>query len=140
MLPDIAAKDWLRASHERVFAIWRLGDDQTAVLYSEPCPTRTKLRDTGLDEIFTHFVIAAVGVEKRFNFAWDTLAAAVGLHPIPEMKVVVMLTGLIDQSLVAVSIGFLDDLGEAQVLKLCSCDQAIASGDVGVVVLVVVEL
>src|SRR5262249_56855214 len=43
VLPNVAAKDWRRPVHERVFAIGCLANDQFAVFYSEPGPSGAEL-------------------------------------------------------------------------------------------------
>ena len=66
-------------------------------------------------------------------------AAAIRLHPLPEMDVVVMLAGIVEEGLVLAE-GALDDLLDALALELRAFQQVVAVVDVGRMVLVVVEL
>ena len=99
VLPHIAAQDRRAAMHQRIFAVRRLGDDELAVLHRDPAPAGAELGDAGLGEIFLHLVEAAeVAVDLGLELAGDFVAAAVRLHPFPEMQVVVMLAGIVEEA------------------------------------------
>src|SRR6476620_6212326 len=98
MLPNVAAEYRRCAVHERILAVGRLADDQLAVLHRDPGPAGAELRDAGLGEVFLHLADAAeITVDLRLELAWDLVAAAVRLHPFPEMDVVVMLAGIVEE-------------------------------------------
>src|SRR5712671_1407533 len=98
VLPHVAAEDRLAAMHQRVLAVRSLADDDLAVLDRKPGPARAELRDAGLDEVLLHLRNRAqVGDELLLEIARDLVAAAVRLHPLPEMQVIVMLAGVIEE-------------------------------------------
>src|SRR5579862_5838512 len=110
MLPHVAAEDGSAAVHQRVLAVWRLRDGELAVLDREPAPAGAELGDAGLDEIFLEFRDRAdVGCDLLFELAGDLVAAAALLHPLPEMNVVVVLGGIVEQPGVLAE-GAFDDL------------------------------
>jgi hypothetical protein len=74
-----------------------------------------------------------------FSSGAGDLAAAIGLHPLPEVEVVVVLAGIVEEPGVLAE-GALDDLLEGLALELGSLEQVVAVVDIGQVVLVVVEL
>src|SRR5665213_663775 len=91
--------------HQRVFAIGSFGDMQFAIMLGDPAPTRTKLCEARLHEISAHLVVAAeISINRLHESRWDFLAAAIGLHPIPEMHVVIMLANIVDEALSLISI------------------------------------
>ena len=140
MLPHVAAEDRLHAVHQRVLAVGRLGHLELAVLDREPGPARAELRHARLDEVGLHLVEAAVVLDERLDLARHRAAAAVGLHPVPEVGVIVVLAHLIDDRLVLLRKGFLADLVERHRGVGRVLDEVVAGVDVGEVVLVVVEL
>src|SRR5262245_42494802 len=98
MLPHVAAEDRLAAVHQWILAVGRLGDGDLAVLDREPAPARAELRDAGLDEVFLHLRDRAeIGDDLLLEIAGNLVAAAVGLHPLPEMDVVVVLAGIVEE-------------------------------------------
>src|SRR5687768_8446632 len=123
MLPDIAAEQRRRAVNERILAIRRLHDFQLAALVGEPAPARAELALAGLDERLAEFVEATeIAVDARCKRAGQLLAAAAGDHPFPEMDVVVMLAGIVEQRLVLTE-GAFDDLLQALAFKAGAGEQ-----------------
>ena len=60
MFPDIQAKDWGFATHQRVVLIGRAGNIEAAIcLDDQPGPTATKATDTGCLELGLEFIKAA---------------------------------------------------------------------------------
>src|SRR5579862_3669323 len=99
MLPHVAAEDGSAAVHQRILAVRRLRDGELAVLDREPAPARAELGDAGLDEIFLEFCDRAdVGRDLLFEFSGDLVAAAALLHPFPEMNVVVVMGGIVEEA------------------------------------------
>src|ERR1039458_2726546 len=97
MLPDVTAEDRRAAMDQRAFAVGCLGDFQLAVLHRQPAPARTELADAGGGEIGLELLEAAeVLVDLLLQTAGQFAAAAIGLHPVPEMHVVVVLSGIVE--------------------------------------------
>src|SRR5690606_35559510 len=95
VLPDVDPEDRRAAVDQRVLAIGCLADLQLAVLDGEPGPAGTELRGAGGDEVFAELVVAAeVTVDRLLQRAGEGAPAAVRLHPVPEMQVVVVLAGI----------------------------------------------
>src|SRR5690606_8972772 len=95
-----------------ILAIRGLGDFQLAILERKPGPARAELRRAGIEEILTELVKAPqVGLDRRLERRGKGPAAAIRLHPLPEMDVVVMLAGIVEEPLV-LAIALLDDLLE----------------------------
>jgi hypothetical protein len=74
-----------------------------------------------------------------FCSARQLVAAAALLHPLPEMDVVVVLAGVVEEALV-LAVALLDDLLERLAFEARAFQQLVAVVDIGLVVLVVVEL
>src|SRR6266436_3815892 len=92
VLPDVDAEDRGGAMDQRVLAIGRLGNLELAVLHRQPRPARTELADAGGGKIGLEFLEPAeVFGDLLFQAARQFIAAAVGLHPVPEMQMVVVL-------------------------------------------------
>src|SRR5690348_8911156 len=99
MFPYVASEDRLRAVHQRVLAIGGLHDRQLAVLDGNPAPARAELRLACIHEVVAELVITAkVAVECSLHLARQLLAAAAVLHPVPEMQVIVMLRGIVEEA------------------------------------------
>src|SRR6516162_7507883 len=99
MFPDIAAKDRLAAVHERILAVRSLAHGDLAVLDSQPAPAGPELCDAGLNEFFLHLGDRPeVGDDFLFKIAWNLVTAPIRLHPLPEMNVVVVLAGIVEES------------------------------------------
>src|SRR5262245_7931149 len=112
VLPDVAAEDRGRAVHQRVFAVRRLGDLELATLDREPAPAGAELADACGGEIGLELLeTAEVVVDLLLQPARQLAAAAVRLHPAPEVDVVVVLAGVVEDGRVLV-IGALHDLLE----------------------------
>jgi hypothetical protein len=85
----------------------------------DPAPAGAELGDTRLDEVGAHLVIAAeVRIDRGLQAPRNLLAAAIGLHPAPEVDVIVMLAHIVDERRIL--------LGEAA-LQISSMDLS-ASG------------
>src|ERR1700753_183505 len=97
VLPDVATEDRRGAMHQRAFTIGRLGDFKLAVLDRQPAPARTELANAGGGEVGLEFLEAAeVFGDLLFQTAGQFAAPAIWLHPVPEMQVVVMLAGIVE--------------------------------------------
>ena len=77
---------------------------------------------------------------RRSQPAGDLLAAAVGLHPVPEVDVVVMLADVVDEAGVLAGERCDADLLDRLALQTRADDELVAVVDIGLVMLVVMEL
>src|ERR1700730_4327154 len=138
VLPNVATEDRLGAIYQRLFAIRGLGHDDLAVLDGEPSPARAELGDACLDEVLLHFGDRAkIGDDLLFKLARNLVAAAARLHPLPEMQVIVVLAGIVEESGVLAK-GTLDDILERFALPLGAFEQIVGVVDVSEVMFVVV--
>src|SRR6266853_6476157 len=97
VLPDVAAEDRRRAMHQRIFAVGGLGDFELAILDLQPAPAGAELTDAGGGEIGLELVQAAeILGDLLFQATRQLAAAAIGLHPAPEMDVVIVLAGIVE--------------------------------------------
>src|SRR6266478_8477019 len=97
MLPDVAAEDRGGAMNQRALAVRRLGDFELAVLDLQPAPAGAELADAGGGEIGLELLEPAeVFVDLLFQPAGQFAAAAIRLHPAPEMQMVVVLAGIVE--------------------------------------------
>src|SRR5690606_32244942 len=105
------------AVDQRVLAVRGLADLQPPVLDGEPGPAGAELRRAGIDEIGAEFVEATqIRVDRRREPARQAAPAAIGLHPLPEMDVVVVLAGIVEEARI-LAIALLDDLLDAAPLE-----------------------
>src|ERR1700722_6548605 len=126
MLPDVAAEDRSSAVDQRILAVRRLRDGELAVLDREPAPAGAELGDAGLNEIFLELCDRAdVGGDLLFQLAGNLVAAAALLHPLPEMNVVVVLSGIVEQAGILAE-GAFDDLLDRLVFPLRAFGEVIA--------------
>src|SRR6185437_2268502 len=89
-----------------------LHHDDFSVLHREPAPARAKLRRASLDEIFLRLRNRAqIRDDFLLERARNFVAAAVRLHPLPEMQMIVVLSGIIEEAGIFAE-GILDDLFE----------------------------
>src|SRR3954469_12975239 len=139
VLPDVAAEDRLGAVHQRVLAVRRLHDRELAVLDGDPAPARSELRRARLDEVLLHLVDAAEVLGDLLLEGSGDRSAALRLHPLPEMDVVVVLAGVVEERLVLAERA-LHHLLDALALEFRALQESVAGVDVGRVMLVVVKL
>src|ERR1700759_5843862 len=86
VLPDVAAEDRRGAMNQRALAVRGLGDLQLAVLDRQPAPAGAELSDAGGGEIgLEFFQTAEVLVDLLGELAREVAAAAIRLHPVPEV-------------------------------------------------------
>src|SRR6266404_2515585 len=138
MLPDVAAEDRRRAVAQRALAVRGLGDFELAVLDLQPAPAGAELADAGGGEIGLELLEPAeVFVDLLFQPARQLVAAAIRLHPAPEMQMVVVLAGIVEHGRVLPERS-LDDVLEGFALEFGPLDRVVAVGHVGLVMLVVV--
>ena len=139
MLPNVTAEDRLRALHQRALAVRRFHDGDLAVLDREPAPARAELADARRREIFLHFRDRAeVRDDFLFQRAGNLVAAARGLHPFPEMDVVEMLAGIVEEGGI-LAVRALDHLLERFAFPLGALEQVVAVIHVSEVMLVVMK-
>src|ERR1700749_4591199 len=97
VLPDVAAEDRGGAMHQRVLTVRRLGDFELAVLDRKPAPPRAELTDAGSGKIGLELLeTAEVLVDLLLQTTRQFAAAAVRLHPAPEVNVIAVLAGIVD--------------------------------------------
>src|SRR3954447_22987602 len=97
MLPDIDAEDRGGAMHQRILAVGRLGDFELAVLYRQPSPAGAELANAGGREIGLEFLNPTeILVDPAGELARKLAAAAVGLHPVPKMQMIIVLAGVVE--------------------------------------------
>src|SRR4249919_1450768 len=97
VLPDVTAENRRRAVNQRALAVRGLGDFELAVLDRQPAPAGAELTDAGGGEIGLELVeTAEVFGDLLFQTAGQLAAAAVRLHPVPEMQMVVVLAGVVE--------------------------------------------
>ena len=107
-------------------------------LHRDPAPAGAELGGAGSREIRLHlFDAAEILVDRGLQLAGNLVAAAARLHPFPEMHVVVVLAGIVEQAGILAE-GALDDLLERFALEAGAFQQLVAVVDIGLVVLVVV--
>src|SRR6476620_2565912 len=139
VLPDVAAENRRRAVNQRALAVRGLGDFELAVLDRQPAPAGAELTDAGGSEIGLELVEAAeVFGDLLFQTAGQLAAAAVRLHPVPEMQMIVVLAGIVEDGRIFPERA-LDDLLEGFALEFSPLDRVVSIGDVSLVMLVVVE-
>ena len=137
MFPDVDAENRAAFVHQRAFAVGGLGGDDLAVDDGEPTPARTELSRAGLDEVLLGFLDRAERIDQRlFEFAGN-LAAAVRLHPFPEMEMVVVLARVVEQARI-LAVGAAHDVLERLAFPFRALEQIVAVVDIGQMVLVVV--
>ncbi len=135
MLPHIDAEDRGCAVDERVLAVRGLGDFQLAVLHGKPGPARAELTCACSNEIGAELVVAAeVRFDRRVELAGQAGAAAALLHPLPEVNVVVVLAGIVEQRLIG-AVGLLDDIFQRKIGKTGFLGELVAVRHVSEVVL-----
>src|SRR5690606_18254512 len=114
VLPDVDAEDRRRAMDQRVLTVRGLRDLELAVLDRQPCPARTELGRTSIDEVGAELVVAAeVAVDCLLQRARQAGAAAALLHPLPEVDVVVVLGSVVEEALV-LAVGLLHNFLDRQ--------------------------
>jgi hypothetical protein len=144
VLPDVVAEDGVVALGEGVVLVCGGDDLQFAAFEDQPAPAGAELLCGGLvEELFEALEVAEVSFDLGCDVAAG-LAATLGLHDLPEHGVVDVAAAVVLDDLADV----LGDAGEvfdqlfrrlfAQVGVLF--DGAVEVGDVGLVVLVVVQL
>src|SRR5207248_1222531 len=122
-------------------AVGRRGAPEPAAHRDEPGPAAAELADCRCLELLLELVeAAAVAIDRlRDVAAWR--AAATRLHRVPKEGVVPHLRRVVeDTGLRGIAIGRLDDLLERLALHRRALDEIVEVGDVGLVVLVVVEI
>src|SRR5215813_12116066 len=123
VLPDIAAEDRGGAMHQRILAVRRLGDGEFATLHLEPAPAGAELTDAGRGEIGLELLqTAEVLIDFILQTARQFAAAAVRLHPAPEVDVVIVLAGIVEDGRVLAK-GALHDLLEGLAFEFGSLDR-----------------
>jgi len=144
VLPDVVAEDGVVALGERVVLVGGGGDLQFAAFKGEPAPAGAELLGGGLVELLLEVL---EGAEVFLDLLADLacrFAAALGLHDLPEHGVVDVAAAIVldDFANVLGDAGeVLDELLGGFLAEFCVLFyRAVEIGDVGLVVLVVVEL
>src|ERR1700730_8284215 len=106
------------------------------VLY-QPGPSAAEMADCGLSKFFFEALEIAAGFFYRVGHPPARLAASVGPQAIPIEAMIEMLGGVIEDWALT---RFLDDLFETHLLEFPAFDQIVEIGDVGGVMLAVMEL
>src|SRR4029077_16433832 len=115
----------------------RLRDRELAILDREPAPAGAELSDARLDEILLELGDRTdVGNDLLFELAGNLVAAAALLHPLPEVDVVIVLGGIVEETGILAERAF-DDVLDRLVLPLGALGQIIAIGHISRVMLVV---
>src|ERR1700742_2219963 len=140
VLPDVAAEDRRGAMNQRALAVGGLGNLQLAVLDRQPPPAGAELPDAGGGEIGLELIEPAeILGDLLFQLARQLVAAAIGLHPVPEMQMVVVLAGIVEDRGVLAERA-LHNLLQGLSFEFGPLDRIVAVGHVGLMMLVVVEL
>ncbi len=136
VLPHIDAEDRGSAGDQRALAVRALGDDQLAVLHRQPGPAGAELGDAGLDEIFLELLHRADVLDDLLLELAGNGAAAIRLHPVPEVQVVIVLAGIVEEAGILAERA-LHDLLEGLALEFGALQQVVAVVHISEVVLVV---
>src|SRR5258705_12206212 len=137
VFPDVTAEDGGGAMHQRTFAIGCLGDFELAVLHRQPAPAGAELADAGGGEIGLEFLESTeVLGDLLFQTAWQFGTAAIGLHPAPELQMIVVLAGIVEDRGILPE-RTLDDLLERFALEFGPLDRVVSVGHVSLVMLIV---
>src|SRR5665647_577459 len=111
----------------------------SAILDREPAPARAELGNASLRQVlFDLCERTNVGGDLLLQFAGQLVAATVLLHPLPEMAVVIMLSGIIEEGLVLTERA-LHNLLDRLVFPLRTFGKVVGGGHIGLVVLVVMD-
>src|SRR5882757_8201611 len=139
VLPDVDAEDRGRAMDQRVLAARRLRDLELAALDLQPGPAGTELADAGGGKVGLELLEAAeVLGDLLFQTAGQLAAAAIRLHPLPEVEVIVVLAGIVEDGRVLAERA-LHDLLEGLAFEFGPLDRVVAVRDIGLVMLAVVK-
>ena len=141
MLPHVAAEKRRLPEAERIHAVFGLGDLQFAVgRLDQPAPSGSELSGTGsLEGVHEGVDTAEAFLQCRFQLARHACLA--GAHHLPELVVVPMLRGVVEDAVLRDStriIGSGDDVFERLAFPFGAGDQLVAVYDIGIVVQVVV--
>ena len=129
MLPRVAAEDRRGALDEWAFAVCRLHHFDPAELDREPAPARSELGDAGRNEILLHLRHRPeVGYDLLFEVAGHPAAAR--LHPFPEMQVIVVLPGIVEERRIGEERA-LDHVLDRPAFELGALHQIVAVVDLG---------
>ena len=141
MFPNIAAQKRRLAETQRVHAVFGLGDLEAAIrILDQPAPARPELTRPRGREIGLEFV----GLAKAFDdglFQITRHAGLSGAHHVPELVVVPVLRGIVENAVLRHRTGLIgagDDVLEGSGFPLGARDQLVAIVDIGLVVQVVV--
>ena len=137
MFPHIAGQQRGVFAGQRGGGIGRADQGQAAIgALHQPCPARTKGGDGGFGECFLECVEAAkCGIDGLAQLAAGR-AAAIGLQAIPIKAVVPHLGGVVEHATLRLP----DDLFQRGVFKLGAGNHAVEIGDIGLMMLAVVEI
>ena len=137
VLPNVTGQQRLVACSHRVAGTDGARQTEAAVgLLDQPRPAGAEGTDSGLGELFLELVEGAEGRVDGISQRTSRLAAGVRRQAIPEEGVVPDLSGVVEDA----AGGGLDDAFQVLAFELGARDQVVQVGDVGSVMLVVVEL
>ena len=144
VLPDVVAEDGIKAVGEGRILVG-LGDDfELATLVDEEAPARAELFGGGFVELLLEILEAAkVGLDLVGDGAFG-LAAAFGLHDLPEHGVVHVAAAVIADDAANI-FGNAGEIGNELLRRLLAefrmlFNSAVEVGDVGLMVLIVMQL
>src|SRR6056297_1173744 len=141
MFPHVTTQQRGLTKAERVYPVLGLGDLEAAIgVLHQPAPARAELTGTRSSEIFLELVERAKALGDRL-FQLAGHAGAAGGHHLPELVVVPVLRGVVEDTRLRDGLGIigtLDDLFDRLALPLGAGDGLVAVVDIGLVVDVVV--
>src|SRR5205807_2019763 len=102
VLPDVDAEQRGLALADRVVLIGSGGNGQAGAVVDEPGPARAELVDAGVLELGLEVVKGPEGGLDGRGQVTVGLAAAVGGHPLPEQRMVVVAAAVVAHGLLLV--------------------------------------
>src|SRR4051794_20990608 len=141
VLPNVDGEDRAHPVDQRILAIGSLHHFELVSLYREPSPTRPELSHARRLELLLERLERAERVVNPLGELATRIAAAALLHDPPEQIVVPVLAGIVENALLgSVPVGAGNDLLQRLAGELGALDQVVQVGDVGLMMLVMVQM